>query len=77
MEFCLGTGSMKMNSAHLRERTEIALRSCSLTRSLTTWEVAIDGLQNGKRGTERVQTLLGSYVSMVGPEGFEPPTKRL
>ncbi len=33
--------------------------------------------QDGKRGTERVQTFLGIYVSMVGPEGFEPPTKRL
>ena len=30
-----------------------------------------------KKGTERVQTLFGIYVSKVGPEGFEPPTKRL
>jgi hypothetical protein len=33
--------------------------------------------QDGKRGTERVQTFYRIYVSMVGPEGFEPPTKRL
>ena len=30
-----------------------------------------------QKGTERVQTLFASCVSMVGPEGFEPPTKRL
>jgi len=30
-----------------------------------------------QKGTERVQTLLGIYVSMVGPTGFEPVTKRL
>jgi hypothetical protein len=35
------------------------------------------GPQDGKRGTERVQTFFGICVSMVGPEGFEPPTKRL
>lgn len=28
-------------------------------------------------GTVRGQTLLGTCLSMVGPEGFEPPTKRL
>jgi hypothetical protein len=30
-----------------------------------------------QKGTERVQTLFATYVRMVGPEGFEPPTKRL
>jgi hypothetical protein len=30
-----------------------------------------------KKGTERVQTLFATCVKMVGPEGFEPPTKRL
>jgi hypothetical protein len=33
--------------------------------------------RTNQKGTERVQTLFGIYVSKVGPEGFEPPTKRL
>ncbi len=32
---------------------------------------------NPKKGTESGQTLFGICASMVGPEGFEPPTKRL
>ncbi len=30
-----------------------------------------------KNCTETAQTFFGIYASMVGPEGFEPPTKRL
>ena len=71
------TGSMKMNSAQLRQQTKTALQSFEVFRNLTACEFAADRPQNRKKGTERVQTLLGSYVSMVGPEGFEPPTKRL
>jgi hypothetical protein len=35
------------------------------------------GWGHPKKGTERVQTLFGICVSMVGPPGFEPGTKRL
>ncbi len=68
---------MKINSAQLRKRSKVALRCCDLVQDLATLESLGDRSQGAKKGTESGQTLFGIYVSMVGPEGSEPPTKRL
>jgi len=68
---------MKIDSAQSHKPRKDALRRCEVVQDITTWEAVGDGSQGAKKGTESGQTLFGIYASMVGPEGFEPPTKRL
>jgi hypothetical protein len=59
---------------------ERAILTSKMGRTLELNELAglnLIAWRNAKRGTERVQTLCGIYVNMVGPTGFEPVTKRL
>ena len=68
---------MKMNFARLRHPSEVASQSRDLVENITTYESRAQPPQGAKKGTESGQTNFGFCVSMVGPEGFEPPTKRL
>ena len=71
------TSPMKMNSVRLRQRREVAVQNCDRVQNIPANPPVAERPQGAKKGTESGQTIFGICVSMVGPEGFEPPTKRL